>query len=614
MNSMSLKNKLLLLVAILLSFCLILAAVGYRSAHSIAKNYGDIANENLPKTKLMLESLAHLRLASIDLIQMALPGQTEEEIKFFKKQIEGEFVKMDEEDKAYKAIPFGEGEEALYKDVSEKEELLKKDFAKCLESQAKSGGKENAPMEEFRKCIEQEFTVHSKSYRESVDKLNELINKDTTETIAIAQAAKDSGEKLIITAIICALGIGGILSIFILKNIIADQVITAKAMSDAEKGSNMMEKSPINTMMATPEGIFTYMNQNSMNTLKSLQQYLPDKVENFIGKSIDMLHKNPEVQKRIIRDPRNLPHKALISVGPEKLNLFVTAIMDGHGNYIGPMVNWEIVTDKVNLVSNLTKASDDLAAAASNVFSISSNLSAAAEETSAQANTASVASEEVNAGVQTVASNMDEMVSAIKEITKTTNEAASMTAEAMRLAKNTNTIINKLGDSSMDIGNVIKVISSIAQQTNLLALNATIEAARAGEAGKGFAVVANEVKELANQTAKATHEITKKIETIQDDSKNAVDAIAEITIAIEKVNGFTGNIAASVEEQAATTNEVTRIISESAEGVKQINENISQVSLAAANTGKDAGQAQVAAKGVGETAELLKKYVAGLKV
>jgi hypothetical protein len=166
----------------------------------------------------------------------------------------------------------------------------------------------------------------------------------------------------------------------------------------------------------------------------------------------------------------------------------------------------------------------------------------------------------------------------------------------------------------MDIGNVIKVISSIAQQTNLLALNATIEAARAGEAGKGFAVVANEVKELASQTGKATQEITKKIETIQSDSKNAVDAIAEISGAIEKINGYTGNIAASVEEQAATTNEVTRIISESAEGVKQISENIVQVSQAAANTGKDAGKALEAAKVVGRIAETLEQQTEKLKI
>ena len=269
---------------------------------------------------------------------------------------------------------------------------------------------------------------------------------------------------------------------------------------------------------------------------------------------------------------------------------------------------------QLELITDLTTAAEKLGAAASIVLGIASSLSVSAEETASQANTASVASEEVNAGVQTVASSMEEMVASIKEITKTTNEASNMSNEAMKMAKNANQIINQLGESSMDIGNVIKVISSIAQQTNLLALNATIEAARAGEAGKGFAVVANEVKELAKQTAKATNDITKKIETIQADSKNAVGAIADISSAIEKVNGFASNIAASVEEQAATTNEVTRIVTESAEGVKQINENISQVSSAAASTGKDASSSQAAAKVVGEIAESLKKYVSRLKM
>jgi methyl-accepting chemotaxis protein len=166
----------------------------------------------------------------------------------------------------------------------------------------------------------------------------------------------------------------------------------------------------------------------------------------------------------------------------------------------------------------------------------------------------------------------------------------------------------------MDIGNVIKVISSIAQQTNLLALNATIEAARAGEAGKGFAVVANEVKELAKQTGTATQDITKRIENIQGDTKSAVDAIAQIREAIEKINGYAGNIAASVEEQAATTNEVTRIVTESAEGVKQINENISQVSEAAANTGKDALKAQEASKTIAEISQALEGFVAKIDV
>jgi methyl-accepting chemotaxis protein len=394
------------------------------------------------------------------------------------------------------------------------------------------------------------------------------------------------------------------------------EVVTEKIKTEIEmaRTKQMVDKSPINTMMATPEGELIYMNENSRTTLKTLEQYLPDRVENLVGNSIDWFHKNPETQRKIIGNASNLPHKAIISVGPEKLDLLVSPIFDSAGEYLGPMVTWDLITDKYALVEDLSKSASGLSESAENLLALSNSLSAGAEETSAQANTASTASEEINAGVQTVASNMEEMVAAIKEITKTTNEASSMSNEAMKMAKSTNEIIGQLGESSMDIGNVIKVISSIAQQTNLLALNATIEAARAGEAGKGFAVVANEVKELAKQTAKATNDITKKIETIQSDSKNAVNAIGEISDAIEKVNGYAGNIAASVEEQAATTNEVTRIVTEAAEGVKQINENIGQVSEAASTTGKDAANTQDAAKMLRSMADTLQEHVDKIQV
>ena len=394
------------------------------------------------------------------------------------------------------------------------------------------------------------------------------------------------------------------------------EVVTEKLKGEVEMAriKQMVDKSPINTMMATPEGEMLYMNEASLSTLKGLEQYLPDRADNLVGNSIDWFHKNPETQRKIIGNANNLPHKAIISVGPEKLDLLVSPIFDTGGSYLGPMVTWEVISDKYALVEDLSKSAEGLSDSAENLLGLSNSLSAGAEETSAQANTASTASEEINAGVQTVASNMEEMVAAIKEITKTTNEASSMSNEAMKMAKSTNQIIGQLGDSSMDIGNVIKVISSIAQQTNLLALNATIEAARAGEAGKGFAVVANEVKELAKQTAKATNDITKKIETIQSDSKNAVNAIGEISDAIEKVNGYAGNIAASVEEQAATTNEVTRIVTEAAEGVKQINENIGQVSEAASSTGKDAANTQDAAKMLKEMAATLGQHVEKIQI
>ena len=471
------------------------------------------------------------------------------------------------------------------------------------------------------KATKGNFGVDPKVFFDRVTKvIDQFGGIIANERVAILKHADDEAAKARNTLYFILVGliivIGGLIAFswMIMRDLVLKEAADLVASTAAVRSASMVDNSPTSTMMCDPQGTLIYMNESTMQNLRKLQQYIPEKVDNLIGKSIDIFHKNPAVQRKIISDPKNLPHRAVIALGPEKLDLLITASIDPSGKYLGAAVAWSIVTAKVELIKDLTKSADDLASAAANVLDISSNLSAAAEETSAQANTASVASEEVNAGVQTVASNMEEMVAAIKEITKTTNEAASMTNEAMRLAKNTNTIINQLGDSSNDIGNVIKVISSIAQQTNLLALNATIEAARAGEAGKGFAVVANEVKELAKQTAIATSEITKKIETIQGDSRNAVDAIAEITIAIEKVNGYTGNIAASVEEQAATTNEVTRIVTESAEGVKQINENVAQVSTAAASTGKDAGNAQSAARGVGDIAELLKKYVARLKI
>ena len=148
--------------------------------------------------------------------------------------------------------------------------------------------------------------------------------------------------------------------------------------------------------------------------------------------------------------------------------------------------------------------------------------------------------------------------------------------------------MSKLGDSSTEIGQVIKVITSIAQQTNLLALNATIEAARAGEAGKGFAVVANEVKELAKETAKATEDISRKIEAIQTDTKAAVDAIASISEVINQVNGISNTIATAVEEQNATTNEMARNVSEAAHGSGEITSNIAGVAQAAESTTRGA--------------------------
>jgi methyl-accepting chemotaxis protein len=206
------------------------------------------------------------------------------------------------------------------------------------------------------------------------------------------------------------------------------------------------------------------------------------------------------------------------------------------------------------------------------------------------------------------------MTSTIQSIAGNAHEAATVASRAVEIARAANATVAKLGDSSAEIGEVIKVITSIAQQTNLLALNATIEAARAGEAGKGFAVVANEVKELAKQTAKATEDISQKIATIQQDTKGAVEAIGSITGVIAQVNEISGTIATSVEEQSATTNEMTRNVADAAKGAGEISRNIEGVAQAAQGTSNSAQESQKAADELAQMAEQLRGLVGQFKI
>jgi methyl-accepting chemotaxis protein len=261
------------------------------------------------------------------------------------------------------------------------------------------------------------------------------------------------------------------------------------------------------------------------------------------------------------------------------------------------------------VIQSITGAVVQVASASQELSSTSQQISANSEETSAQAKVVSSAAQQVSQNLQTVATGAEEMGSTIKEIAKNASEAAKVATGAVTVAENTTATVSKLGDSSTEIGQVIKVITAIAQQTNLLALNATIEAARAGEAGKGFAVVANEVKELAKETAKATEDISRKIEAIQTDTKAAVDAIAEISGVINQINGISNTIATAVEEQNATTNEMARNVSEAARGSGEINSNISGVAEAAESTSRGASDTQKAAQQLVETSAELRRLV-----
>jgi methyl-accepting chemotaxis protein len=250
----------------------------------------------------------------------------------------------------------------------------------------------------------------------------------------------------------------------------------------------------------------------------------------------------------------------------------------------------------------LTSSSEELSA-------VSQQMSANAEETAVQANTVSAAAEQVSRNVQTVAAGTEEMSVSIREIAKNAAEAARVASSAVSVAAATNLTVAKLGESSDEIGKVIKVITSIAQQTKLLALNATIEAARAGEAGKGFAVVANEVKELAKETAKATEDISLKISAIQSDTTGAVASIAQISNIINQINDIQNTIASAVEEQTATTNEMSRNVAESAKGVDEIAKNVTGVAKAAQDTTSGAASSLQAARALSGMAVDLEKLV-----
>lgn len=391
-------------------------------------------------------------------------------------------------------------------------------------------------------------------------------------------------------------------------------VITKRLANEVEmaRKDSLVENAPINIMCADLEGTINYLNPKSNETLLSLEEHLPVKVKDIVGGSYDVFHKNPAHQRGILADEKNLPHKAIIHVADEKLDLLVSPMKDNNGKYMGPMVTWEVVTQKLKLGQTLEETSTQLAASAEELSVTAGQLAKNSESTSEQSNSAAAAAEQVSKGVQTVATNTEEMTASIKEIERSSAEAAEISKQALAKATETNETITDLGTASQEIGNVIKVISSIAQQTNLLALNATIEAARAGDAGKGFAVVANEVKELAKQTASATEDITNKISNIQDTSKASVDAIQIISEVIDNISNIATSIAASVEEQTATTNEVSRVVLESKSSVENIVGLIQVVSNTAGESSAGAGQTLDAAKGLSDLAAQLQQIVKDL--
>ncbi|MCC0806346.1 methyl-accepting chemotaxis protein [Methylobacterium sp. W2] len=350
----------------------------------------------------------------------------------------------------------------------------------------------------------------------------------------------------------------------------------------------VLDALPVNVLVLDPTSAnITYANRRSIETLHTLREHIPSSVDpdRMVGSSMDVFHKNPSHQRGIVSDPARLPWRTKIRLGPKTLDLHVSAVYSGNGDYLAAVLSWADMTPLTDAIASFDQAAQTslgrAAEATTTVRGAAGHVLNKTGETSQAAEIASTGASGTSSNVGAVAAAVEELNASNAEINQQMNRSRSVTSAAVEEVRQAVASVQALRENSQRIERVVGMIGKIASQTNLLALNATIEAARAGVAGRGFAVVATEVKELADQTSRATSEVSQQITQIQATTTATVTMIERIAVTIARIDESAVTVAAAIEEQTATATEISRSINTASLQTRRVNESVVAVAASA---------------------------------